>query len=228
MPGDPIRVVQALVGAEMSSHDEVAVSAVPRGPVVTISRDYGCGGRDVAHLRAKRLGVRSFDREILDAIADSAKVDRFLMERLDEQVRGLMEEWAYSIISGKSTFKEDYRRHLVSVILGISRRGGVIVGRGAHLILWDRNAFRVRIVGSMDRCAKRVAERDNLSLEDAQKKVQRVNQERATFIKNLYRRDLSDCSCFDMILNSDRYSPELLAKMIAGAMALAGFSIPEE
>ncbi|MCB2156946.1 cytidylate kinase-like family protein [bacterium] len=228
MPGDPIRLVQALVGAELSSHDEVAVSAVPKGPVVTLSRDYGSGGEDVAHELSMALHVGCFDREILDAIADSAKVDRFLMERLDEQVRGIMDAWAFSIISGKSAFKEDYRRHLVSVILGISQRGGVIVGRGAHLILWDRKAFRVRIVGSLDRCAKRVAEKENISQEEAEKKIQHINQERASFIKNLYRHDLSDCSSFDMVLNSDRYTPQVLARMIANAMRLAGFAVPVE
>ena len=84
---------------------------------------------------ADRLGVRCCDREILEGVASRAHVDVELVNTLDEHVKGIEGNWWQSLFKGERLSREQYYHHLVKVVLSISRNGGVIVGRGAHLIL---------------------------------------------------------------------------------------------
>jgi hypothetical protein len=224
-----INLIRALVGAELSSKDDIRVEDVlPKGCVVAVSRDYASGGGEVARLLAARLRVRCFDKELLDGVVQDAKVPRYLMERLDEQVQSAWDDWAYSVITGKPAFKEDYRRHLVNVVLGIARSGGVILGRGAHLILDPRRAFRVRITGSLEKCAEREAQRRGISMEQARAECTRVNAERAEFTRRLYRVEWDDPTRFDLIVNSDRLDAPAMVEVILCAMRHAGMPVPVE
>lgn len=224
---DAINLVRAIVGAEITTEGIGAEDVLPRGSVVTISRDYGSGGAEVAKRLAARLGVKAFDREILDAVTKDARVDRYLMERLDEKVRSSLDDWAFTTITGKSAFKEDYRRHLVNVIVGIAGSGGVIVGRGAHLILDPARAFRVRVCGSVESCAERIAQRLGIPRQEAQSEVLRVNKERNDFVRSLFGVDTTDASRFDLVVNSDRLKIEQVVELILSAMVLAGFRVPQ-
>lgn len=200
---DAIRIVQALILAEKRD-EEAKEQEIPRGPVVTISRMYGAGGRSVGKMLAERLGVRCFDKEILEAISKLAKVDKKLMEELDEQVRDTISSWIHSMLRGGSLFNEDFRKHLVNVVFAIAARGGVIVGRGAHVILTDReDVFRVRLVGSADRCAARIALLESISPEAAKERIAKVDAERHEYLKTLLKgADLQE-NCFDLIINTD-------------------------
>lgn len=200
---DATRIVQALILAEKRD-EEAQEKEIPRGPVVTISRMYGAGGHTVGRMLAERLAVRCFDKEILEAVSKLAKVDSKLMEELDEHVRDNISSWIHSMLRGGSLFNEDFRKHLVNVVFAIAARGGVIVGRGAHVILTDReDVFRVRLVGSIDRCASRIALLEGISLEAAKERVSRVDAERLEYLQTIFKgADIRE-NRFDLIINTD-------------------------
>ena len=224
---DSINLVEALVGAEMTAdHSERARKALPLGPTVTIARSCGANGDAVANTVAGRLGVRCIDRELIDAIAEDAKVDRHLMERLDEQISTVLQDWSYSVIWGKDATRKDYLRHLKNVVVGISLKGGVIVGRGANYILHRTNTFRVRIAGSVSRCAERVAHECKIELEEAEKVIIATNEERAKFIRLTFGRDWNDPAFYDLTLNSDRFNVDQCVRLILESMSEAGFELP--
>ena len=227
MAHSTFEIVNALLDLSMSDEKIPGLDAIPMGCTVTLSRDYGSTGFETAKQLAKKLGVRCFDKEILDAIAEQSNVDIGLLEKLDEHSRGFIEQWATSLISGKAAYHSDYKRHLVNIVLGIARQGGVIVGRGAHLILDPRRVFRVRITGSLEECAERIAARESISVEQATKKVKQVNDDRAAYVKRMFHVPLHDASRFDVILNSDRHSPEDLADIIVHAMRKAKLPVPD-
>jgi cytidylate kinase len=113
-------------------------------------------------------------------------------------------------------------------VFSISLRGGVIIGRGANLILGPERAFRVRIIGSPRKCAERVAERDNISQEKALQLVHDVDQERAEYIQKLYDTDIDDPLSYDLVLNSDRYDHVQLVELILVAMQEAGYKLKDD
>lgn len=177
-------------------------------PVVALSRDYGSGGRGIAQHLAKHLAVPVFDKELLDAVVERSGADPHLMAQLDEKTRGFWDGWIVSMLSGENVLDDNYRRHLVKVVLGIlnTGNGGVIVGRGAHLVLARQNVFRVRIIASPETCAERVAHERRISLEEARKEVARVNEGRSKFIWDVFKKRLNEPAAFDLTINTDHLS----------------------
>jgi hypothetical protein len=182
----------------------------------------------VAQALADRLGVRCCDRDILEAVARRAAVDIDLVSKLDENIRHTRREPWRALFQGKTLSEQRYMDHLVTVIMNISRKGGVIVGRGAHLILGPDRSFRVRIIGSLEVCAARIAEREHCNLTVARERVQLINRQRAEFIEKNFGVDQADCSVYDLVINSDRFSLEQMVGLILRAMQEAGYDITPE
>jgi len=224
------RLIEALVGAAVMAERKNSSEPAEQKQqvyVVTVSRNYGAQGRAVAQLLADRLGVRCCDREILQGVARRANVDVDLVRTLDEHVKRIKGNWWQGLLTGKSFSREQYFHHLVKVVLSVSRNGGVIIGRGGNLILGPERAFRVRIVGSLPRCAERIAARENLDTAAARERVLEVDGERSEYIRELYDVDIDDASYYDLLLNSDRFDVESMVQSILFGMQRAAYAIPE-
>lgn len=228
IPNSSLGVVEALVGAELEvEHVPERRAASPGTATVTVARDCGAGGDAIAFALAKRLGLRCYDRDLLEAVAHEAKVERRLIERLDERASRPVDDWSYSILWGQTAMREDYVRHLKTVVHGIAAgEGGVILGRGVNFILGGAHAFRVRIAGSPARCSERLAAERRIPVEEAAKIVRAKNDERARFIRDTYGRDWSDPAAYDLVLNTDRFGNEQVVRVIAAAMKEAGLTVP--
>ncbi len=228
------RLIEALIATEMmemqrqEAKKKEKLQQKAKAYVVTVSRDFGSLGKVVAQLLADTLEVRCCDRYILQQVAQRAHVDEELVKALDEHVSKINDHW-WQNLSKKDDFTyEDYYHYLVKTVLSISRTGGVIVGRGANLILGEQRAFRVRINGSIKECAKRVASREQISNEESIKLVREVNNERAEYMRTLYDTDINDNSTYDLMLNSDRYDRVQMVELILDAMEKAGYKLPDD
>lgn len=228
------RLIEALIAVELMQMQQQEAAKKQEQQkqaktyVVTVSRDFGAMGGDVAQLLADTLEVRCCDRYILQQVAQRAHVDEELVKALDEHVSKIDGHWWQHLLH-KDTFSyEDYYHYLVKTVLSISRKGGVILGRGAHLILGEGRAFRVRIIGSLDKCAERIAKREEINIEDAFERAREVNNERAEYILKLYDTDINAPSNYDLVLNSDRYDQVQLVELILDGMDKAGYKIPED
>jgi len=214
------RVVEALIGVELAATRKAAAKAAEKEahpspqPVVTVSRTYGSLGREVAETLAARLGVRCCDREILEGVARRAQVDVRLVERLDERVKAIKGDWWRAFVSGNSLSRDAYLGHLVKVVLGISQTGGVILGRGANFILRDEQQFRLRVVGSLDVCAGRIAKRKEMDLVDARRRVIELNSQRAAFVRDFLGADTARAEAYDLVANTDRLSVDSIVEMV--------------
>ena len=217
MATDALKVVEALLKAQMHEGP-----GAPAGkPVITVSRDYGSGGREISGHLAKRLGIPVYDKELLDAVAERSGIDPKLMAQLDERTRGFWDAWISSLMSGEEMLEAKHRHHLVKVVLGIlnTGNGGVILGRGAHIILARQDVFRVRVIASPQTCAERVAAKRAVSVDEARKLVEQVNQEREKFIWEVFKQRLNEPAAFDLTINTDRLSKyEEVAEIIILAM----------
>jgi cytidylate kinase len=226
------RLIEALIGIELAqarkAAEEKAMRARKASYVVTVSRGYGSLGKIIAQALADRLGVRCCDRSILEGVAQRADVDIELVKRLDENLEHSGTTPWTAFFKGKSFPRERYLHHLVKVVLNIAEKGGVIVGRGAHLILGPDKAFRVRVIGSLEVCAQRVAERDQLDIEAARERVTTINRQRADYLQKLYGEGINDCGDYDLTINTDRFGVDSAIELILHSMRLAGYDIPDE
>lgn len=204
MPVDAQNIIQALVRAQLIEDTYDRGEARPR-PVVTMSRNYGSGGEAIGRALAKKLEVGYFDKEILNEIVAKTGGDKYLLDQLDEAVKNRWNAWILSFMSGDNLLTESYQRYLVNVLLGILDSGGVVIGRGAHIILAKNDIFRVRIIGSPDACAKRVAAEEGISVPAARQKVDHMNHERAKFVWDYWKHRLNDQTEFDLTINTDHF-----------------------
>ncbi|MDP6785804.1 MAG: cytidylate kinase-like family protein [Rhodospirillales bacterium] len=218
-------VIRAIIQAGVDHEKEDTEDT--RKPVVTISRIIGSGGYHVAHALAKRLGVECYGKEILDTIADNADVDADLLKKLHEMVGRTSESWLYSLFFAQNVRRDDYHRALVTTMRGLYWKGGVILGRGSHIVLAGRDVLRVRIIGSVDACAKRIAEQDDISIAQAKKKVRESNRRRGEFLWTVFRSRLNDPLNYDLIINTDNFSGhEQVVDVIVRALEAMGPNRP--
>lgn len=221
---DSQQLIQSLTSTELYSPPPHSTPNF----TITLSRGYGCGGEMIAKQLAEQLGLPYYDSELVESVANAAKLDKALMEQLDERVKMAHNSWLHSLFGDQGAFQENYRRSLINVVLGIAQSGGVIVGRGANLILTSQQAFRVRISGSLAICAKRLAANKGIKFKEAEQAILKVEQDRSEFIERFYHRDIDDSSTFDLILNTDRFSFDQAVHLILLAMQMSGYKIPDK
>lgn len=198
-----LSAMQALVASAGVEHHEPMKR--PPKPVIAISREHGALGRVIADGLAKRLDMPVYDREILDKVAERLQTEPATLKLLDESNARARDFWLMRLFTGKDLSEDAYREQLVNVILSLSRVGGVILGRGANVILATSCALRVRVTASPDVCLRRVRERYNISEAEAREQIERVNSARGRFVWEMFHRRNSDAGNFDVVINTDRF-----------------------
>lgn len=208
---------------QMQPHRAGATQSGIRVPVVTIARDHGSGAEIIAPKVAAALEVGCFDKEILDAIVAEAKSDPALMRTLDEKLPERAGMFLYASLMGLQDPLTEYQHLLTRVVNAIAFRGGVIVGRGAHYLLRGAPRFRVRIVGSDEVCARRLAGDDSDAVAGKLAEVQKVNAARARFYKETYKVSGDDPLHYDLTVNTDRFTDlDAVADLIVRAYRVHG------
>lgn len=196
--------IQALLSSAALEADHS--NSRPSKPVIALSRDHGALGRQIAEGLSKRLDVPVYDREILSKVAERLNTDPQTLKMLDECVARARDMWLVRLFTGQDLTEDAYRTHLVNVILSLGRVGGILLGRGANVVLATSCALRVRITASPDVCAKRVMERYHVSEEEARRQISEINANRGRFVWEMFQHRNSDASNFDLVINTDRFT----------------------
>jgi cytidylate kinase len=200
-------------------------------PIVTVSRQFGSGGSEVAARVAERLGWRLLDNAIVDAIAQQTGVDSETVRALDESQPPLIARLADTLALDASEVLspaagaaavppdqliiESTRRVMESAVaLGPV----VVVGRGAQVVLGDHtDAVHAFCYAPRDALARRVAGREGLSLADAAHRVDQINRQRALTVKRQYGREWGVPENYHLCLNTDWLGIEGAADVIVRA-----------
>jgi cytidylate kinase len=173
-------------------------------PPIVVSRQVGSGGHIVAEKLAQRLGFALCDKQILDELATRAKVPRDFLEMLDERPAKALELLGASLLRGVGLTPEDYERLLKSGLKALLKLGSVvIVGRGAIFLAEPRKALRVRIVAPRELRIRNLAQRLNVSAEEAAHRLQQIEKERAEFLRRYFNAEEASAECFDIALNTE-------------------------
>jgi cytidylate kinase len=182
---------------EASSGEEISAA-----PVITISREAGSRGSDVARILSAKLDMDLMGGQILQHVAESTKMSRKIIESLDEKNISLRTAWLGALFDAHHLWPDEYFRHLVKVIGTIGRYGqAVIVGRGAQFILPQDSTFRVRIIATLEQRIRNVMAERNISGEEAERYVTTTESNRRAFMKKHFHADIADPAHYDLVVN---------------------------
>lgn len=182
--------------------------------VVTISREYGSGGRYVGKLVAKKLGIKLYDKEFITRLASDTGMSEEYIEK-NEQKRNVLETLNNGYYAGLSNSDELFIKE-AELIKKISQNEScVIIGRCADFILKDdKDVINVFLYSSMEDKIKRATTIYGIDSKKAQKEINKVNKLRKTHYKHYTGREWAVPSNYDICINSDKYGVEKTADII--------------
>ena len=204
--------------------------------LVTIEREYGCGGGPIAAQLADRLGWKLWDHLITDEIARMAHVSPSAVKRCDERMDSRLYRMAKafwrgsyerSAAIGRQAFDTDCMMEMMEEITAkIAEEGNaVVVGRGAPYFLRERpDAFHVFLYAPRAEKIRRICE-DGGSEADAEDLVATVDRERAAYIKHYFNADWPTRSLYHMMINTAVGDEAVLQTIIATMHRLEGSPI---
>ena len=196
--------------------------------VITIARSYGSGGRKMGRLLAKELGYGYYDREILRIASDESGISEELFRQADEKQRIPLFRIAREVYTGEVIppdsddfiSNENLFRYQAKIIRELAAtRNCVIVGRCANFILRGRdNVLNVFVTAPVVDCVRRVMETDGLNLEEAEKKIKKIDKRRADYFKYFTGRQWQDAALYDLCLNTGHMSEQKCVDIVRAYM----------
>ena len=185
--------------------------------IITISREFGSGGKYIGILVAKKLGIPCYDRDIIEKIAEeSGFVDEFI-KRVTEYAPS-KSIFAYSFV-GRNATGESIEDKIFAiqekVIRELADKGPcVIVGRSADYILRDYDTLDVFIYAPTDDKIKRTMRFKNVGERVAKKLVKETDKKRSINYKYYTGKNWGERENYTVMLNSTDLGVEKTADFI--------------
>ena len=182
--------------------------------VITISREYGSGGRYVGKLVADKLGIKLYDKEFIEKIARETGLSEEYIEN-NEQKRNVLSNFNNGYYFGLTNSDELFLKESKLIKEVSTKESCVIIGRCADFILKDeKNVIKVFVYSNMKDKIKRATEIYGFNKEKAEKEITRIDKLRANHYKYYTEKDWNNPSNYDICINSDSLGVEKSADLI--------------
>jgi cytidylate kinase len=195
--------------------------------VVTVSRQYGSGGSEVAERVARALGWKLYDNAVVEEVAQRLRMTPAEVSAREERVPSLVERMASAMALGAPEMipmvgdlaaqPSEERMVMVTqrVIEDAVRAGpAVLVGRGAQCMLARTDALHVFCYAPVEELVRYAVEVLDVPFHEAGKKVAEVNHQRQEWVKRHFRRDWRDLANYDLCVNTARLGLDGSAELV--------------
>ena len=186
--------------------------------IITIGREHGSNGHDIAKALAKELGCPCYDKEIVDYAADNSNFSKEVFNSYDEK------RVSTYIVPSPHYFgmNEGFRMNIkiasaqFDAIRKLADNGdGIFVGRCADYVLRNRDdVVSVFIKAGMPFRIKTIMERKNLSEDQAKKLIKEVDKDRSSYYKYYTDQVWGDCEFYDLCIDSGKTGIDGAVKVI--------------
>lgn len=191
--------------------------------IITVSREFGSGGRELGKRLADQLGLAYYDREILTELSRQEGLSEDYIEKVLESPSGVGYAISYSrsftmIQNIDTTSVLLAKQH--NIIKRIAEKGNcVIVGRGADAILSQYSPFRIFVYADMaskvERCRQRGRENEDLSDKALQKKIKKIDKARSDNYKFISELSWGDKKAYDLCVNTTNVEIKKIVPAVA-------------
>ena len=186
--------------------------------IITIAREYGSGGRYIGKLVAQKLGIKLYDKNFIEEMADSTGFSAEYIKE-NEQKRTVLDNFNNGYYAGLNNADELFIKESELIKELANKESCVIVGRCADFILKDnQNVLKIFIDNSLENKIKRATTFYRMDKEKAKKEITRINKLRANHYKYYTENNWKEPSNYDICINSDAigidYAVELICNMV--------------
>jgi len=201
---------------------DVNQQAIEAMRAITISREYGSGGGEIAARLARRLGWQLLDHAVIEETARELDVHETEVEKHDEEyvestlsrIQNRIQQFVPTgaTYTGRpsdfaspppTTGTRAYQDTMSQIITAAANTGHVvIVGRGGQVLLADdRDVLHIRVVAPLELRVAYVARREGLDLDAARKRVQAKDRARTRYMKTRYHCQHEDPHLYDLVID---------------------------
>lgn len=181
--------------------------------LVSLSREYGSGGRYVGKMIAENLGIKFYDKDIIVKLAEQTGLSEEYIEN-HEQKRSAISN-LHKSYAGADNADELFVKEAQIIEEIADKESCVIIGRCADYILENReNLVKVFVYSGMEDKIRRAVTYYGLDKSKAEKEIRRNDKERAIHYKYYTSRNWSNKSNYDICINSDFLGVEKTAELV--------------
>ena len=192
--------------------------------VITVNRELGSGGRTVGRKLAEKLGVEYYDKALIKALQEKFHLSVEEIEKIKGQKQGWWEEFKRKMslsdeeyyinqmgIEGESVFRAE-TEFLKSIA---QKESCVIAGRSGFYIFRDHpNHLSIFIQASMPSRVVRVANKQNMSKEEARMTIEKIDHMRENYIQEQTGLSRYDTRNYQLVLSMDELTEDAAVEII--------------
>ena len=182
--------------------------------VITIAREYGSGGRYVGRLIADKLGIKFYDKDFIEKLAQETGLSEEYIEA-NEQKMSKFSNFNNGYYIGLNNSDDLFLKESELIKELADKESSVIIGRCADFILKDRkDVLKVFIYSNMEDKVKRATEIYGFDKIKSEKEIKRIDKLRSNHYKHYTEKEWKDYSNYDICINSDKLGVEKSAELI--------------
>ncbi|OLB41530.1 MAG: hypothetical protein AUI01_10630 [Ktedonobacter sp. 13_2_20CM_2_56_8] len=199
---------------------------------VTISREYGSGGGEIAARLAQQLEWQLVDHQIVAEAARELETHESVVQAHDEHVAGVLSRlfgWPFPTTSQDTQAYHEKLHHLVESAANAGHV--VIVGRGGQVLLANRrDVLHVRVVAPLELRVAYVVNREGLDTDAARRRVQEKDRARARYAQTQFHSQSDDPHLYDLVINTAVLDLDSVVDQICLALVNKAkrLNVPEE
>ena len=181
---------------------------------ITISRQLGSLGDEVALAIAERLNFRVCCRELINEAATRAHQPELALAMIDDL--GLFN------LHPPTSKRKAYHQAIQEVMEELANEGSaVIIGRAGQVILGGRpDVLHIKVFAPPQLRAERIASQQDISLDAARAQIEASDRARSGYLRRFYHARWDDPGLYDIIINTARLVPEQAACMVSNAVTI--------
>ena len=199
--------------------------------IITIGRQYGSGGHEIGEKLAKELGIKFYDKELLDRAAKESGICQELFEHHDEKPTS---SFLYSLVmdtysfgyssSGFSDMPMNHKIFLAQfdAIKKLAGEGPcVMVGRCADYALADwKDCFSVFVHADLDWRINRIASKYNKTPKEAKDMITKTDKSRASYYNYYTNKKWGSAQSYNLCVDSSKLGIEHATEMLIEAVKI--------
>jgi len=176
--------------------------------IVTISREYGSGGHDIAEIVAQKLGVKLYDNKLLTMAAQESGYPPEVLEEAESKYTN-----RFSMTVGLMNSEKEYSMPLNNRLYNAQEfvirtiadmENAVIVGRCANSILENYvPCVNIFVMASLQHRIERIMGRYQIGEEEAKRRIAKTDKTRSTYYNFYTEKKWGDRKNYDLIISSD-------------------------